>query len=74
MDSTFLPSLMTTQLHPMTPEHMHALIDRSDNNLSPRVVREAEILLEDSFNIGVRAWRFMRSHEKDMWESRKYKN
>ena len=72
MDSEFLPKLMTTRLTPVSMDHMHALIDRSDNGISPRVAREAEFLLHDSFSIGVRAWKFMRSHEKDMWENREY--
>ncbi|XP_071514131.1 uncharacterized protein [Panulirus ornatus] len=52
---------------PMTSDLMHALVDRSDVNLSPRVVQEAEELLHDCFMVGVRAWKYMRTHEKELW-------
>lgn len=63
-----------TSLHrqPMTSDLMHALVDRSDVNLSPRVLQEAEELLHDCFMVGVRAWKYMRTHEKELWMKRKY--
>lgn len=69
---TYEPRSMTYQPHPMTHEVMHALVDRSDVGLSPRVVREAEELLQDCFDVGVRAWRYLRSHEREMWNKSKY--
>lgn len=57
---------------PLTSDLMHALIDRSDLRLSPRVVREAEELLHDCFTVGVRAWQYMRSHEQELHKRRKY--
>ncbi|XP_042860058.1 uncharacterized protein LOC122245949 isoform X3 [Penaeus japonicus] len=67
---TYEPRPMTYQPQPMSHEVMHALVDRSDVSLSPRVVREAEELLQDCFDVGVRAWRYLRSHERDMWNNR----
>ncbi|ROT73076.1 Peroxidasin-like protein [Penaeus vannamei] len=68
---TYEPRSMTSQPHPMSHEVMHALVDRSDVGLSPRVVREAEELLQDCFDVGVRAWRYLRSHEREMWNKSK---
>ncbi|XP_066966367.1 uncharacterized protein [Macrobrachium rosenbergii] len=61
---------MTSHARPMTHEHMHALIDRQDFDLSPRVIREAEELLQDCFTVGVEAWKYMRSHEKTIFQRR----
>ena len=57
----------------MTSQHMHVLIDRNDvENVSPRVMREAEFFLLDSFDVGVQAWSFMKTHEKDLWQTREF--
>ena len=64
----FFPSKMFSEPIPMTSEHMHVLVDRNDvSNVSPRVIREAEFLLLDSFDVGMQAWEFLKTQEKDLW-------
>lgn len=58
----------------MTDIHMNALVDRSDSAVSPRVMREAEFFLEDSFKIGFEAWNFVKDHEKEIWRRREYRD
>lgn len=62
--------LIQGERRPVTSDLMHALMDRRDLTLSPRVVKEAEDLLHDCFSVGMRAWDFMRTHEKELWEKR----
>ena len=60
---------------PVSSEHMTALIDRRDDvqlTVSPRVVQEAEFLLWDSFQVGRKAWNYLRDNEKDIWHRSEY--
>lgn len=56
----------------MTSDHMHVLVDRNNvDSISPRVIREAEFLLLDSFDVGMQAWDFLRTQEHDLWNDSK---
>ncbi|XP_063852971.1 uncharacterized protein LOC135095795 isoform X2 [Scylla paramamosain] len=60
---------VTRGRRPVTSDLMQALVGRgSQEDLSPRVMREAEELLSDCFSVGVKAWGVMREQEHRLWQ------